>query len=125
VKERFRNSLGWKVALFIVAAGALTDVASSHAALGGWHSSGGAGRISVIFLVPFMLVIGVVCGIFFVKHSPRTFLDANELSDDPEERRKFSDLRVVDFVGYISYSFFAVIPIMLVAWGLSELGLAS
>lgn len=79
----------------------------------------------MIFLVPLTLVVGVVCGIFFVKHSPRAFLDANELSDDPDERRKFSELRVVDFVGYIVYSVFAAIPIIFVAWGLSELGLAS
>jgi hypothetical protein len=125
VRNWVRYSLSFKVLLFILLAAALTDIASANADLGGWHSTSHAGHIPIVILVPLAIVFGVICGIFFVKHSPQQFLEPHEMSEDPEERRKFKDLRAVDFLGYVAYSFFAALPIMLAAWGLSELGLSS
>jgi len=125
VHNWIRHSLGFKLVLFALVAGALTDYASAHAALGGWHGRSGADDLSIVFIVPLAIVFGVICGIFFVKHSPQSFLEPHELSDDPEERRRFKDLRAVDFIGYVAYSAFAVIPIMFIAWAISELGFSS
>jgi len=119
------ESLGLRIAVFVLASGALTDYASSKASVGGWSAHSPAGRLPVVFLVPVAIVWGVGFGILLVKHTPSYFLSPEEQSDDPEKLRRAREDHLLPFIGFLAYGFVAAIPIALVAWGLSALGLDS
>jgi hypothetical protein len=120
-----RESLAFRVVVVFVLSGALTDWASSKAWVSGWDHPGRSGKFDVLFLIPFAMAWGFGCAMFLVKHSPRSFLSEDEVSGDPDDLRRAREDWPVFVFGFVAWGFVAALPIVLIAWGLSELGLES
>jgi hypothetical protein len=120
------DSLALRFVILFLISGALTDLASANGWISGWNHPGRSGKFDVLFLVPFAIVWGFGCAIFLVKHSPHSFLSPDEMSEDPEKRgRSRAEGQGLFVFGFLAYGVVAALPIILIAWGLSALGLES
>jgi hypothetical protein len=117
-----RDSLFCRVAGFVVLAGALTDAGAARGWTGSWNTPTPSGRIDLYFLLPMAITFGLVCGVFLVKHSPRSFLREEELSDDPQRPRHTTAGWWISLVGALSWSVVIWLPITGAALGLKALG---
>jgi hypothetical protein len=122
VGKRLGNSFAFWAITFVFAAAILSLIASENAWVGGVNRPEPSGTISVYLLLPAAIVFGLICGIFLVKHSPEKFMEEGEMSADPEERRRAGTFRGIDFIGFLSFSAFVILPIALIEIGLRELG---
>jgi hypothetical protein len=57
------------------------------------------------------------CAYYLIKHSPRSFLSKDDLSEGESDRKSRRDpSKLVILVGTVAVSFFIALPIYLAAW---------